>query len=168
MIKTISLIRFFLKKSILATLLILIFIFSEQVYAVNTNQQNSLILPNGDFSNNDANWTNAGFQFFNGEYAYINANNTGILSMSNKVTCDNPSINTFAFDYGWNNGTGSADTTVALDVKIDGIRYLYITTPSDGGANTDNATNQGGDALVTAYNGATFTISNHQIKVHNI
>jgi len=95
---------------------------------------------------------------------YVIDNNTGIISLSNKPNCKNPELNSFSFDFGWNNGTnGGANTTTraALDVKIDGTRYAYITTPSDGGSNTDNATDQLGDALITAYNGATITVTPH-------
>jgi len=130
----------------------------------NTNKQNSLILPNGNFSSNGTYWSNSGFLFKNGKHAYLNVNSTEILTMSNQIHCANPEIKTFSFDYGWNNGTsggnGTHNTIAALDVHIDGVRYLYISTPRDGGANTDNAKDQGGDALVKAYNGATFTISN--------
>ena len=143
-------------------LVVVTFIIPSQIYAV--NEQGTLVLPNGDFSDNDAHWTNSGFSFKNGEYAYLNVNSTEILTMSNQIHCVNPEIKTFSFDYGWNNGTsggnGTHNTIAALDVHIDGVRYLYISTPRDGGANIDNATDQGGDALVTAYNGATFTISN--------
>ncbi|UMB59997.1 Ig-like domain-containing protein [Lutibacter sp. A80] len=66
-----------------------------------------------------------------------------------------------SFDVRWNNGrsgsiyTGS-NTEAVLTVKVDNITYLTITTPNDGGSNNDNATDNGGDALIVASNGATF------------
>jgi len=131
---------------------------------LDTDEYNgTLTISNGDFSKNGADWNNTGFQFVDGKYAYINVDQTAILSLSNTSSCAHPSISSLSFDYGWNNGTNGGqtkDTSAALELQIDGVRYLYIKTPSDGGANQDNATDQKGDALVTAYNGATFTISN--------
>jgi len=128
-----------------------------------TGNQGSLMLPNGNFADGTAHWHNTGFRTKDG-YAYLNINSTSIFSMRNQIDCHTPNIRTFSFDFAWNNGTkggnGTRNTIAALDVHIDGVRYLYISTPRDGGANVDNATHQGGDALVRAYNGATFTIDN--------
>ena len=126
-------------------------------------EQYNLILPNGNFSDGSAHWNNKGFKFDRGQ-AFLNENSPAIVSMFNQVSCTNSNIQDFSFDFGWNNGTsggnGTHTTRAALDVQIDGVRYLYISTPRDGGANKDNATHQHGDAMVTAYNGATFTIAN--------
>ena len=48
---------------------------------------------------------------------------------------------------------------MTVTVSVNGIDYLSIRTPDDGGTNLDNATQQGGDALVTALNGASFVIA---------
>ncbi|MEZ0484674.1 Ig-like domain-containing protein [Fibrella aquatica] len=87
---------------------------------------------------------------------------TGISSFSQALGCTEPIINSFSFKFGWSNGipvpgtcTGDASTNKDISIKVGGITYATIRTPSDGGANTDDATDQGGDALVTAVNGAT-------------
>jgi hypothetical protein len=61
-----------------------------------------------------------------------------------------------AFDLGWNNGPQQNTDVSTLSVSSGDTLYLTITTPSGGDSNTDNATQNGGDAVVQAQNGASF------------
>ena len=69
-------------------------------------------------------------------------------------------ISELEFEFGWNNGTRNGGGTAGqnIEIKVNGVTYLTIITPDDGGSDQDNATDLGGDALVTAFNGASFSI----------
>ncbi|TDM00249.1 MAG: hypothetical protein C4K58_03215 [Flavobacteriaceae bacterium] len=66
--------------------------------------------------------------------------------------------NVFRFNINWNNTASSSDKST-MTLNVNGVDYLTISTPSGGGTNQDNATEYGGDALITAFNGATFVNS---------
>ena len=90
-------------------------------------------------------------------------NNTTIANTA-VVNCIAPKVSSgskiMKFDIRWNNGAGGTPETAAiLTVNINGVNYLTVETPSDGSSNVDNATEFGGDAIITALNGATFTNS---------
>ena len=68
-------------------------------------------------------------------------------------------ISELEFQFGWNNGTLSgAGEGQNIELKVNGVTYLTIETPDDGGTNGDDALDLGGDARLTASNGATFLI----------
>ncbi|MFV8357641.1 beta strand repeat-containing protein, partial [Flavobacterium sp. XS1P32] len=108
------------------------------------------------------------------------ANGVTVNATAN-ITCPSGNISVdskkISFDFRWNNGVGggfssqtipsATSTQSVVSIFVDGTKYMDITTPSDGGSNADNATNNGGDAIITIFNGATFTNSLPSIQGNN-
>lgn len=65
--------------------------------------------------------------------------------------------NQFSFGVGWNNGpsSGGPEESV-LQIAVNDVTYLSVATPRGGGNNMDNATINGGDALIDRFAGASF------------
>ena len=122
---------------------------------------------NGDFSAGGSGWTSTGVNFVNlsggpnvgDSVARLDANH--VTSSLSQTFPAGTSVEEFTFEFGWNNGTSPNRTAGQfIEFQIDGVTYLTIETPDDGGGNADDATQFGGDALFTALNGATFSIAN--------
>jgi len=106
-----------------------------------------------------------------------NSSNGGIIVSSDNYTCPSglfsTSSTTIEFGIGWNNGvgggfsSGAGDTESILTIEVDGVAYWQIETPSDGSSNNDNATDLGGDAMITVLNGASFVNSNPSAQGQN-
>lgn len=88
-------------------------------------------------------------------------NNDIVIDYSADAECGPNQVasgsNQLALGVGWNNGPSSSDGDVStLDILINGVRYLAITTPGGGDSNTDNATENGGDAVIQGFNDVAF------------
>ncbi|MCL7754255.1 T9SS type A sorting domain-containing protein [Polaribacter sp. Z022] len=119
-----------------------------------------LTYTNPDFATDTSSWTSNNVDYSTNGYPFVD-NNCVTASLS-QIACPASKLTSFSFDVGWNNGVsgcspGSSIST--MKVSIGGVNYITIATPEGGSNNSDNATGQGGDALVTASNGANFVIS---------
>ena len=127
---------------------------------------------NGDFSASGSGWASTGVNFANliggpnvGDNVARLSDNHVTASLSQTFPAET-SVEEFTFDFGWNNGDTADNRTAGqlIEFQIDGVTYLTIETPDDGGNNTDDATEFGGDAIFTALNGATFSIANPSVQ----
>ncbi|WP_159018191.1 gliding motility-associated C-terminal domain-containing protein [Algibacter sp. L3A6] len=109
--------------------------------------------------------TNEGLDISSFDLNNLNGVNSGTTAnKSQTATCLAGSINIgtkqLTFDAGWNNAGSGVDTEAILDISVNGVKYFSMETPSDGSHVTDNATEFGGDAILTTFNGATLVNSN--------
>ncbi len=120
----------------------------------------ALSFTNNSFAGNSAaGWTSTNINFGSGGAIFTTDGVTGTLSQT--LGGSDTHLSAIEFDFGWNNGVsaGNLQGGNTLFVTVNGVDYLSIKTPNDGVIN-GSGTDQGGDALVTGLNGATFTVAN--------
>jgi Bacterial Ig domain/Bacterial cadherin-like domain len=129
---------------------------------------------NGSFTGNATGWTftgsGAGYLNYNGGGIVGAAEcTTGTSTFEQNLSCTSPTINSLTFKFGWNNGVGvcAGSTSKNIAIKIGGVTYATIRTPSDGGIGVDDATDQGGDAIITATNGASFVGGGSSLAINH-
>ena len=128
---------------------------------------------NGDFSDRGAGFTTRGAIDYlalsggpnEGDTVARLDNNRTTGSLTQVLGGAETTISELEFEFGWNNGTLSGGTAGQnIEIKVNGVTYLTIETPDDGGTDQDNATDLGGDARVTASNGASFLIEDPSVQ----
>ena len=104
---------------------------------------------NGDFSAGGTGYTTTGaIDYVNltggpniGDSVARLDNNRTTGSLTQVLGGAETTISELEFEFGWNNGTLSGGTAGQnIEIKINGVTYLTIETPDDGGTNQDNAT----------------------------
>ena len=128
---------------------------------------------NGDFSAGRTGYTTTGAISYTtitsgpnvGDTVARLSNNRTTASLTQALGGPETTISELEFQFGWNNGTLSgAGDGQNIEFKINGVTYLTIETPDDGGTNQDDATDLGGDARLTASNGATFLVEDPSVQ----
>ena len=128
---------------------------------------------NGDFSAGPAGYTTTGPIDYTtitggpntGDTVARLDNNRATASFSQVLGGAETTISELEFQFGWNNGTlFGTGFGQNIEIKVNGVTYLTIETPDGGGTNQDNATDLGGDARLTASNGATFLVEDPSVQ----